>query len=97
MIRDNNRIATVDHEDIQSWAEARRARPVRLKRFENERVGDRIKFRFPGDEYPDAEDLSWDEFFDIFDRERLEFLFEDIADEAVESGNLYQFQPRKYG
>ncbi|MCB0578597.1 MAG: hypothetical protein KDD10_04730 [Phaeodactylibacter sp.] len=96
MIRDNNRIATVDHEDIQSWAEARRAQPVRLRRFEGERVESRIKFRFPEEEYAGEEDLSWDEFFDIFDRERLEFVFEDIADEAVESGNLYQFQPRKY-
>ncbi|MCB0587586.1 MAG: hypothetical protein KDD06_19995 [Phaeodactylibacter sp.] len=96
MINDNSRIATVDHEAIQSWAEAREARPARLSRFEDEQVPGRIKFRFPGDDYPDEEGLSWDEFFDIFDRERLEFVFEDIADEAVENGNLYQFRPREY-
>ncbi|MCB0566006.1 MAG: hypothetical protein KDD01_16670 [Phaeodactylibacter sp.] len=96
MIRDKSRIATVDHKDIQSWAEARSARPVRVKKFESERIQDRVRFRFPEDEYPGEKDLSWDEFFDIFDRSRLEFVFEDIADEAVENGNIYQFQPRKY-
>ncbi len=96
MIRDGNRIATVDHKDIQTWAEARNARPVRLKRFEGEQITDRVRFRFPEDEFPDEEDLSWEEFFDIFDRDRLEFVFEDIADEAVEEGNLYQFRPRKF-
>ncbi|MCO6479953.1 MAG: hypothetical protein J5I94_25170 [Phaeodactylibacter sp.] len=96
MIRDGNRIATVDHKDIQTWAEARNARPVRLKRFESEQITGRVRFRFPEDEFPDEEDLSWEEFFDIFDRERLEFVFEDIADEAVEEGNLYQFRPREF-
>lgn len=97
MLKDKSHIATINHEDIKSWAEVRRARPVQLRRFDEETYMDRLKFRFPGEEYPDEEDLEWDEFFEIFDTYRLEFVFEDIADEAVENGNLYQFSPRQLG
>jgi hypothetical protein len=96
MLKDKSRIATVDHKLIKSWAEARNARPTQLKRFENEQITDRIRMRFPDDRFPDESDLEWEEFFDIFDTNELEFVFEDIADQAVEQGNLYQFQPRKY-
>jgi hypothetical protein len=98
MLKDKNSlssIATISHEDIKTWAEARKARPTRMRRFEEEPLEKRLRFRFPDEEYPDEEDLSWQEFFDIFDRDRLEFYFEDVADEAVEQGNVYQFKPRK--
>lgn len=96
MLKDDSRIKTIDHEDIKTWAETRQARPVRLRRFDDESITERVRFRFPEDEYPGEEDLTWEEFFDIFDRSRLEFVFEDVADEAVENRNIYQFNPRKY-
>ncbi len=96
MKRDGSHVSTYEHEDILSWAEAREARPVEVRNFNAERIQDRVRFRFPGEEYPDEEDLEWDQFFDIFDREQLEFHFEDIADEAMENRNLYQFKPREY-
>ncbi len=96
MIRDKSTVRTFKHEDIKSWAEAREARPVQVRNFEGERVTDRVRFRFPSESFPDEEDLSWNEFFEIFDESKLEFVFEDIADDAVEQGNVYQFEPRKY-
>jgi|UPI00059188C5 hypothetical protein len=96
MKRDGSRISTHEHEDILSWAEAREARPVEVRNFDGEKINDRVRFRFPGEEYPDEADLEWDQFFDIFDREQLEFHFEDIADEAMENRNVYQFRPRSY-
>lgn len=96
MLQDKSHVKTIDHEDIKTWADTRQARPVRLRRFDDETISERVRFRFPEDEYPDEEDLTWEEFFDIFDRSRLEFVFEDIADEAVENRNLYQFRPRNY-
>ena len=96
MLQDKSHVKTIDHEDIKTWADTRQARPVRLRRFDNETITERVRFRFPKDEYPDEEDLTWEEFFDIFDRSRLEFVFEDIADEAMENRNLYQFRPRNY-
>ncbi len=98
MLKDKSKlssIATVSHDDIKSWAEAREARPTRLRRFEDESLEKRLRFRFPDEQYPDEEDLSWQQFFEIFDRDRLEFFFEDVADNAVEQGNTYQFRPRE--
>ena len=94
MLEDKSHVSTFDHEDIKSWAEARDARPTRLRRFESENIHDRLRFRFPDEHFPDEEDLDWEEFFDIFDTSQLEFVFEDIADEAIENGNQYQFRPR---
>jgi len=96
MLRDKSKIATVDHDEIKSWAEAREARPTQIRKFEGEQITDRIRMRFPDDRFPEEEDLKWEEFFDIFDTNQLEFVFEDIADDAIEEGNLYQFQPRSY-
>ncbi len=98
MLKDKSKlstIATASHDEIKTWAEARQARPTRLRQFEGEIPAEHIRFRFPGETFPDEEDLSWGEFFDLFDRNQLEFHYEDIADEAVEEGNLYQFKPRK--
>lgn len=96
MIQDNSKVRTVNHEDIKSWAEARNVRPTGLRRFSQENLQDRLRFRFPDERFPDEDDLEWDTFFDIFDTSELEFVFEDIADEAVEEGNIYQFEPRRY-
>lgn len=98
MINDKSKVGTIatsSHDDIKSWATAFKARPTQIKRFDSENILDRIKFRFPEDEYPDEEDLEWDTFFEIFDRERLEFVMEDIADDAVECTNVYEFRPRE--
>ncbi|MEM9990571.1 MAG: hypothetical protein AAF738_02340 [Bacteroidota bacterium] len=95
MINNGMRVSTINHEDVKTWASTHNMRPTRIKRFKDESILDRIKMRFPEERYPTEEDLSWDTFFEIFDQEQLEFVMEDIADEAVENPNRYQFQPRK--
>ncbi|MEM1324972.1 MAG: hypothetical protein AAGI23_03410 [Bacteroidota bacterium] len=95
MITDRSKVSTSNHDDIKSWATAFEARPTQIKRFESENILDRLKFRFPDESYPDEEDLEWDIFFEIFDREQLNFVMEDVADEAVERANVYEFQPRE--
>ena len=94
MIRDGSSVSTHAHEGIKSWAEARNARPVRVRNFEAEQPHQQVQFRFPEEQYAGEEDLEWEEFFDIFDRSQLEFHFEDIADDAMEQRNTYQFRPR---
>lgn len=97
MLKDKSHVSTIitaEHEDIKEWAETRQAKPVRVRRYNDETISESVRFRFPEDKYPDEEDLSWEEFFDIFDRHRLEFVFEDVADQAMEQRNLYQFRPR---
>lgn len=95
MIKDGSHVSTYAHEDIKSWAEAREARPVRVDNYKAQPVHKQVLFRFPEERYTGEEDLEWDEFFDIFDREQLEFHFEDIADDAMEQRNTYQFRPRQ--
>ena len=95
MINDKSKITTSNHDDIKSWATAFKARPTQIKRFADENILDRLKFRFPDELYPDEEDLEWETFFEIFDREQLNFVMEDVADEAVEKVNVYEFRPRE--
>jgi hypothetical protein len=70
---------TTDHTQIQRWAEARNATPVRVKRTGRSKddLGI-IRLDFPG--YSGAESLepvSWDEFFEAFDENRLAFIYQE--------------------
>jgi hypothetical protein len=68
-----------DHDEIRRWAEARKARPSRVKG--TERAGDdigMIRLDFPG--YSGAgklEEISWDEWFEEFDDNDLALLVQD--------------------
>jgi len=62
--------STTDHNEIRRWAEENGGRPARV-------IGEAaLRIDFPGE--PDGEDLesiSWEEFFDTFEQERMVFLF----------------------
>ena len=61
-----------DHDEIKRWTEARGGRPARVKATAEDGGGIlRIDFREPDQ---GLEEISWDEFFAIFDRNRLALL-----------------------
>ena len=63
-----------DHDEIRAWAEARGGRPARLKGTggKSQDAGVlRIDF---GDEDEGLEEISWDEFFDVFEDRKLALL-----------------------
>jgi hypothetical protein len=63
--------STTDHNEIRRWAEENGGRPARVIGCEAA-----LRIDFPGE--PDGEDLesiSWEEFFDTFEQERMVFLF----------------------
>ena len=63
---------TTNHEEIRSWAEARGARPARVPGT------DILRLDFPGYTGDDTlEHISWDEFFEIFDRKNLALLYQE--------------------
>ena len=65
---------TQDHEKIRRWAEARKAKPAMVEGTEILR----LDFEEPdesGDEL--LRPVSWDEFFEVFDSRKLEFLFQE--------------------
>lgn len=75
---------TRDHETIRAWAEARGARPAHVTATGS---GDdpgilRLDFE-PADE--GLEPMSWDEFFDKFDKARLSFLYQDQTADGHQS------------
>jgi hypothetical protein len=66
---------TTDHTTIRRWIEKRGGRPSRVKGTGKGADGLlRVDFREPEDE---LEEISWDDFFDIFDRNKLAFLHQD--------------------
>jgi hypothetical protein len=76
---------TTDHDEIREWAEQRGGVPATVKGTERggKRKGEeagilRLDFE-PRDEA--LEEISWEEFFEKFDKEKLAFLYqEETAD-----------------
>jgi hypothetical protein len=75
---------TTDHKEIKSWVEARGGRPARVRGTGG---GDdigllRIDF---GDPDPSLEEISWDEFFEEFEKNKLAFLYQEKTTDGQES------------
>lgn len=72
---------TTSHDKIRSWIEARKGRPARVRT-----KGDggilRIDFGTPED---NLEEIGWDEFFEIFDENKLAFLYQDETQDGKTS------------
>ena len=81
---------TTDHEVIKKWIEHRKGRPSVVRATEdNGREGGilRVDFRDPDDA---LDDINWDEFFTIFDENKLAFLHQDkTADGHVSRFNKF--------
>lgn len=74
---------TTDHEEIKKWALSYSGKPQIMENPQAgaELIGIRIDFPGPGDEtyLPDdvpAKDITWDEFFKIFEEEELAFSYD---------------------
>jgi len=74
---------TTDHNKIKSWAEARDGHPARVKTSGEGGIL-RIDFGKPEES---LEEISWDEFFEIFDENKLEFLYQD----KTQDGKISRF------
>ena len=65
---------TTDHDEIRKWVEARGGHPSMVKSKKQEEGGIlRIDFGEPEDS---LEEISWDEFFEVFDENKLAFLYQ---------------------
>lgn len=64
---------TTDHDTIRKWAQARDGHPAKVAA-----TGDGGVLRIDFGEPEEAlEEIGWDEFFRIFDENRLAFLYQD--------------------
>lgn len=71
---------TTDHEEIRTWAESKGGKPAAVER--THKGGDvgiiRIMFpKAPNSEHDALTEISWDEFFDEFDKRELALLYEE--------------------
>lgn len=77
-------IRTIDHEEIQSWAEARGGIPSVVEGTHDESGTGILRVDF-GEQNEGLEEISWEEFFRIFDANELAFVYQDETAEGDES------------
>ena len=78
---------TTDHSTIKKWAEERGGKPTVVKetRGNQDTVGV-LRIDFPGYSGEDSlKEISWEEFFETFDKKKLAFLYQDESAEGEES------------
>ncbi len=66
-------LTTRDHKTIRSWAEARDGHPAKV---ETKGKGGILRIDF-GEPEDSLTKIEWEEFFDIFDQNDLDFLYQD--------------------
>lgn len=72
---------TTDHQKIRDWVEARGGHPARVK---STGTGGILRIDFePSDN--DLERISWDEFFETFEKSELAFVRQDQAADGAAS------------
>ena len=72
---------TTDHEEIRRWVEERGGRPARVR---GSGKGGILRIDF-GEPEESLEEISWDEFFKIFDENNLAFLYQDKTSDGKPS------------
>jgi hypothetical protein len=76
---------TTDHEEIKQWVEERGGNPAIVKG--TEKGGSALlRIDYPGYSGEDTlEEISWDEFFEMFDENNLAFLYQEETQDGGES------------
>jgi len=86
--------ATTDHATIQQWAEQHQGRPAMVKRVEEVSHLNLLRFNFPDATGEQArEEITWEEFFAIFEQKKLAFL-RAVNTSAAEESRFYKFVNR---
>lgn len=87
---------TTDHNQIRRWVEERGGHPAIVKG--TERGGSALlRVDYPGYSGEDTlEEIDWDEFFEIFDENKLAFLFQERTEDGKQS-RFSKFVERRQG
>ena len=78
MSKDTSKVTT-DHEEIRRWAEERGGVPARIKGTGDSEDEGVLRIHFPGNSEDDDrfEQIEWEDFFEKFDENKLDFLYQD--------------------
>ena len=69
--------ATIDHDEIRRWVEERGGHPAHVKRTGDDDDPGVLRIDYPGySGQGTLERMSWDEWFEWFDRDKLAFLYQ---------------------
>ena len=75
-----------DLKEIQKWAEKRQGKPAKVKGVGKGEGDGLIRIDFPGYSGGDSlEEISWEEWYEIFQQNDLEFLYQEKTSEGKES------------
>lgn len=78
--------ATIDHDEIRAWVEARGGRPAHVQRTGGADDPAILRIDFPGHSGEGAlESISWEEWFEAFDANGLAFLHQDVTTAGEQS------------
>lgn len=77
-------LVTRDHDTIREWAEARGGEPATVPGTEHDGLGV-LQFDFPGYGGKGLAHVSWDEWFEAFDRRRLRFIYQEHKRDGSQS------------
>ena len=93
----SNSKATTDIREIQQWAETRNGKPARVKSTgTDDEGGGVLRINIPGaPEESILEDLTWDEWFRIFEDCQLAFVYEDQS-AAGQDSSSYKMMKRDH-
>ena len=79
---------TTNHNEIRRWVEERGGSPARVKGTDEKGEGGLLRIDYAGFTGEDTlEQISWEEFFAAFDKNKLAFLYQD----KLESGETSRF------
>jgi hypothetical protein len=79
---------TRNHEEIRRWAEARQAIPCEVAATHSDSEPGILRFCFekaPNRNDGNLREISWDEFFEKFDENNLELLYQEETAEGAQS------------
>ena len=76
---------TTDHKIIKDWAKERGGRPAVVKDEKGDRT-ELLRIDF-GENDPTLAGVSWEDFFEVFDKNNLAFMYRD----KTEGGEMSQF------
>ena len=81
---------TIDHNEIRRWVEERGGHPARVKGTgrTGESSGGLLRIDYPGFSGAETlEEITWEQFFDQFEKSALAFLYQD----QLENGETSRF------
>ena len=69
---------TDNHLTIKNWVEERNGEPAFVEGVvDKAKAGEMLRIYFPGQSGESLKNISWELFYEIFDKNRLEFLYQD--------------------